>query len=300
MKSKDQTLLEEAYQKVLKEQAVKVVAHGFSDKGVSSYRYTMLEPHIKLNKKAGHGMFDEDYITTVYDSLEKAYKELQEDLKGDKLDLRNFKKNFMEELMRNGTVVVYSYHVGNHFQEPATTMLVREEGNWDQVPLEIDEDNVIKEYNTTEEEYNLRTDIPYSEIVPSREQPGNFFNTEKYKTIYDVPMSKALETIANHYEKSMAHEIDACKKGECTVGQMEAIKDKEAFIQLLKQGKFAEHESSRLQDYLYNCLKWFPQYKEEILDLQKHVEKRELNQKINKELHKDLNVDLNDFAYIKI
>ena len=296
MKSRDQLLLEEAYQKVLKEQTTKIVAHGFSEKGVSSYRYTMLDPHIKLDQKAGHGMFDEDYITTVYDSLEKAYKELVDSLKGDKLNLRNFKKDFTEELVRNSTVVVYSYHTGNHFREPAATMLVQEEGNWDQVPVDLDEDNVIKEYNTTEKEYNLRTDIPYSEIVPSTERPGNFFNTEKYKTIYDVPMSKALETITDHYEKSMAHEIDACKKGECTVGQMEEIKDKEAFIQLLKQGKFAEHESVRLENYLYNCLKWFPQYKEEILNLQKVIEKRKLNQKINKELDKDWNVDLGDFA----
>jgi hypothetical protein len=295
MKSKDQILLEQAYQKVLKEQATKVVAHGFSDKGVSSYRYTMLEPHIKLNKKAGHGMFDEDYITTVYDSLDKAYKELVDSLKDDKLNLRNFKKNFMEELARNGTVVVYSYHVGNHFQEPATTMLVREEGNWDQVPLEIDEDNVIKEYNTTEEEYSLRTDIPYSEIVPSRKESGNFFNTEKYNVIHDLPMSKALETITDHYEKSFAHQVDSCKKGEYTVGQMKEVKDVEDFAQLLKQGKFAECYVERLKSYLYNCLKWFPQYKEEILDLQKHVEKRKLNQKINKELHKDWNVDLSGF-----
>ena len=296
MKSRDQLLLEEAYQNVLKEQTTKIVAHGFSDKGVSSYRYTMLDPHIKLDQKADHGMFDEDYITIVYDSLEKAYKELVDSLKDDKLNLRNFKKDFTEELVRNNTVVVYSYHVGNHFHEPATTMLVQEEGNWDQVPVGIDEDNVIKEYNTTEKEYNLRTDIPYSEIVPSNEQPGNFFNQEKYKVIHDLPMSKALETITDHYEKRIAQQVDSCKKGECTVGQMQQVKDQEAFIQLLKQGKFAEHESIRLEDYLYNCLKWFPQYEEEILNLQKVIEKRKLNQKINKELDKDWNVDLGDFA----
>ena len=296
MKSRDQILLEEAYQKVLKEQTTKIVAHGFSDKGVSSYRYTMLDPHIKLDQKAEHGMFDEDYVTTVYDSLEKAYKELVDSLKDDKLNLRNFKKDFTEELARNNTVVVYSYHVGNHFREPATTMLVQEEGNWDQVPADLDEDSVIKEYNTTEKEYNLRTDIPYSEIVPSRKQPGNFFNTEKYNVIHGLPMSKALETITDHYEKSFAHQVDSCKKGEYTVGQMEEVKDMEDFVQLLKQGKFAEHYVERLKNLLYNCLKWFPQYKEEILNLQKVIEKRELNQKINKELDKDWNVDLGDFA----
>ena len=48
--------------------------------------------------------------------------------------------------------------------------------------------------------------------------------------------------------------------------------------------------------HLIEYLRKMQKKEEEILDLQKHVEKRELNQKINKELDKDLNADLSGFA----
>lgn len=245
----------DSFVNMLLERATKVVMHGFSDRGISSVRYTILDTNgIKLNQRPNHGTFNDDYETVVYNSLEEAFNSLKETFEEDGLNDETLRSTFLEELVRNGTIVVYSFHKGNHFREPTSTTLIRSEGEWTEVPIDyedINEEDIIKEYTSTEQEYDLRRDIPYEEVNPAREREDNFFRTERYTKTINLPKSAALDEAIKWLSNNILPQVERAKSGEYDIGQMQAVKDNEVFLNLLKQGELTGYDSLKFVDKLF-------------------------------------------------
>lgn len=258
MSYKDTQLLLELYKSITNSK--KVIAHGFSDRGVSSFRYTILDPHIKINQRANHGIFNDDYTTIVYNSIKKALAELLISLKDDKLNLKSFQTDFINELTANNTLVVYSFHKGNHFLEQAKTCFVEYSGDWNEVPLDIEQGTIIKEYHTTEQDFSLQKGVPYEEITPTIDKIDYQFKT------YSLPKIEAIDALVEILEKTLLLHIKLCKSGEYTVNQMTAVKDNEIFVNLLKQYKLSEHNIQKFIDLTWSAVKfkWLPEYDNEL------------------------------------
>jgi hypothetical protein len=282
--NKDNRLICEAYGRVINEaNTPKVVVYGFSDRGISIYRYTLLDKDTKLNKKTiSHDpQFESDYNTEFYNSVQEAVRDFVNYLKQEAvINTKNAATIFGKALIENGTVVVYGIHTGSGFEASPGITLYDIPGDWNDIevltPDEMEGEDVhlrkdvIAHFSIkVKKDPNSSYGIPYDEVTPREDL--NY--SGEPVTVRTVPINGAVKALIFQLEKQVAPQIKMARSGEYNLGQMSFVKKSEDMLNRLKQGKIKSSDvfeiSSIIRDMVY--YNWYPEQDKDLQQLYKDL-----------------------------
>lgn len=154
-----------------------VIEYGFSDRGVTISRFTLIDDDIKMNIAPGGPdaelvtYFSDDYGTNTYPTVADAIKEFEKRLKEEDQYVKGAGKAFATHLTRNGTVVVVSIHQGNHWGEESDTSIYTLKGNWKDIPVDMEPGEPVAKFPSHTKDPDLSL-VNYSTFDPPPPDPA--------------------------------------------------------------------------------------------------------------------------------